>query len=308
MSSEKAIRRLDEGGGPLVLFVPPDITNSTLPERNIAVCTANGQLGGWLEASQSAGLVRGWTVQGIGSGQKLYCDHFVDALARLIPNRSEMRNSNFDSSIDLWVKVTKGIFEEKERSATALDRKDDLESDSSEAGFAPLAESSRLELLDRASSSSVSTKDPIQKLEDRTRKGAVKLLGGEETLGRVVRSDEDLVQALTAGLPAQVIPALQEAGYSHDVLERVVAPRRTLMRRRGQSQRLTRAESDAAWRLARALVLATEVLNGRQAALDWLNRAKPSLGDRSPIAFLETSVGTAYIERILRQLDWGDVA
>lgn len=177
-----------------------------------------------------------------------------------------------------------------------------------EAAGGDLEEADRQSLLRRAAQEGHSANDPIRAREEEARQRAVELLGGEGGLGLAIRSEEDLLQALALGFPGQVLRALQDAGYPHNALEQVIAPRRTLMRRRGEGQRLTRAESDAAWRLAYVLAFASMVLNGPKAAIDWLMRAKPAFRDQKPIDLLETSVGTAAVERLLRQLDWGDVA
>ncbi len=177
-----------------------------------------------------------------------------------------------------------------------------------EEAIPSLPEADRLALLDRAALPAATAVDPIRAFEERSRHLAFEILGGEAVLGRQVRSDEDLVQALMAGFPAQVLRSLQDAGYPHKVLEQVIAPRRTLMRRRASKQRLTRAESDSAWRLAHVLVMASHVLNGPQSAIAWLTRAKPAFGGQAPVDLLETSVGATHVERLLRRLDWGDIA
>jgi putative toxin-antitoxin system antitoxin component (TIGR02293 family) len=165
-----------------------------------------------------------------------------------------------------------------------------------------------LELLDAASSGTSPIDDPIQIFEDINLVETVALLGGEPVLGRAITNDQELLDALIQGFPAGVLSALREAGIPHSVFEQVVAPRRTLMRRKAEGQRLTRAESDAAWRLANVFALATRVLNGRKAAIDWLTRAKPTFANRTPIDLLETSVGAAHVSRMLQRLEWGDVA
>ena len=168
-------------------------------------------------------------------------------------------------------------------------------------------ESDRLQLLNDASSNQIEATDPLQQMAERVRAATVTMLGGEALLGRLIRNEEDLLEALAMGFPGQVLRKLQDAGCPHAVLEQVIAPRRTLMRRRAAGQRLTSEESDAAWRLAHALTLAESVLNGLAAAINWLTRPKEGTG-RAPIELLKTSVGAAYVERKLRQLDWGDVA
>lgn len=167
---------------------------------------------------------------------------------------------------------------------------------------------SRLALLAAAAGGTGNAWNHLQRLDAALWSDAIALLGGEAVLGRPIPNEETLVEALAAGLPVDVIGALRQAGYAPAVVEQVVAPRRTLRRRKAEQQRLSRGESDAVWRLAHVLALATRVFSGRKAALAWLTRPKPGLGSRTPIDLVETSVGTAYVERILRGLDWGDVA
>ena len=171
-----------------------------------------------------------------------------------------------------------------------------------------LAEQTRLTLLDAATKATPTVNDPLQAFEDRTRSETVTLLGGESVLGRTITNDQELLEALIHGFPADVLRALRESGIPHNVFEQIVAPRRTLMRRKAEGQRLTRSESDAVWRLANAYALAARVLNGRKAAIDWLTRAKPAFANQTPIDLLETSVGSAHVNRMLQRLEWGDVA
>lgn len=166
----------------------------------------------------------------------------------------------------------------------------------------------RLNFLAKSARHGREFSDPLQDLDAAVRKDAFELLGGDSALGRTIMSEEDLVEAIVTGFPADVLVRLRDAGYPYTVLDQVVAPRRTLMRRKSAQQRLTRSESDAAWRLAHVLSMATRVFDGRKAALAWLSRTKGAFRGRTPIELLETSVGTSHVERILRTLDWGDVA
>lgn len=166
----------------------------------------------------------------------------------------------------------------------------------------------RLNLLDEAASTADQAIDPYQAFEDATRAEAVALLGGDAVLGRAIRNDQELLEALIQGFPADVLRALRDAGLPHTMFEQVVAPRRTLMRRKAEGQRLTRSESDAVWRLSVAFALGARVLNGRKAAVDWLSRPKSTFANQTPIDLLETSVGAAHVYQMLRRLEWGDVA
>lgn len=119
-------------------------------------------------------------------------------------------------------------------------------------------------------------------------------------------TEEALIETIAAGFPAAAIDALRAAGWPYEVMQEVIAPRRTLMRRRSAGQTLTPSESDAAWRLATVLVAAERVFASRDAALAWLLRTKLTLRGRSPAELVASSVGTAHILSVLRRVDAGD--
>jgi putative toxin-antitoxin system antitoxin component (TIGR02293 family) len=163
--------------------------------------------------------------------------------------------------------------------------------------------------LARASSQpSNPAKPPAAEFEEGIFNGATAILGGVAGLGTELRHETDLLAAVSRGFPVGTLGALKEAGYSTEAIEKVVAPRRTLARRRAAGKRLTQSESDAVWRLAHCLALATGVLRDRESALDWLCRSKPALENRRPLDLLATGVGSRAVERLLLQLEWGNVA
>jgi small subunit ribosomal protein S8 len=137
---------------------------------------------------------------------------------------------------------------------------------------------------------------------------AVKILGASEALGCELETTDHLLRHIMEGFPAKVLQSLCDAGWKHKDLEVVIAPRRTLMRRKSENARLTRNESDAAWRMAYVLALASDVLEGRAAAMRWLSRDKPAIGNFAPINLLSSSIGTEKVVELLRSLDWGDIA
>ncbi len=312
-------------GGPLILFVPPDATQSEVLRRSIAVCEADGTFGGWLEPDCQPGRASYcmWVAKPAGSPRGKQFEHLEEAVRHLSPKHA-LGGSTLDVDVlSLWthlsssrhftsrVVIDKLMASLDGAAGTAETSGNEVMRPPNEERFAspePIPEESRLALLERAARAPNESQDPMTALKVKVRDDAIALLGGEAVLGRAVRSDEDLVQAIASGFPSQVLRALQDAGLPHKALEQVIAPRRTLMRRRGQEQRLTRPESDAAWRLSHALVLARDVLNGTKAAVAWLSRPKTALNNRTPLDLLETSVGSAHVERLLRQLEWGDVA
>lgn len=166
----------------------------------------------------------------------------------------------------------------------------------------------RQRFLSKAAESGPSPATHRPELERQARQAAYEFLGSSAVLGRAIDSDEDLAEAINVGFPSEVIASLRDAGWSPGVLASVIAPKRTLMRRKSSGQRLSPAESDAAWRLAYILGLASSVLNGRNTAIAWLSRPKSALHRHLPHELLRSSVGTALIASLLRRLDEGDLA
>lgn len=134
---------------------------------------------------------------------------------------------------------------------------------------------------------------------------AAELLGGAAALGQTVRDMSDLARAVHAGLPVVALDGLRRAGFTGPELESLVAPARTLARRRGEG-RLTVEESAAVERAARMLVLAERVLGSREAALHWLRHPmRTRLGGAAPLEWLHSDIGARVVEEILTQAEYG---
>ncbi|MEQ9152833.1 MAG: DUF2384 domain-containing protein [Parvibaculum sp.] len=131
------------------------------------------------------------------------------------------------------------------------------------------------------------------------------VLGGVTVLGQTVHDAVDLARAVQAGLPAAVLDHLRHAGFSGPEIEDLVAPARTLARRR-KDGRLSIEESAATERVARVLVMAARVLGSRDAALGWLRRPlKTRLAGSAPLQYLHSDIGARVVEEILVQAEYG---
>lgn len=163
-------------------------------------------------------------------------------------------------------------------------------------------------VLIEAVTSQKAVRSPAEALEDKLRTQAVEMLGGAESLGWGVNNEYSLVKLIVMGFPSTTIKALRTAGIPAGVMTHVVAPHRTLQRRKANNERLSRSESDAVWRLSHCLALASYVLDSHKAALSWLARPKAAIGEHTPFELLETSVGTRYVEQLLLGLELGVTA
>ena len=83
---------------------------------------------------------------------------------------------------------------------------------------------------------------------------------------------------------------------------------RTLIRKEQSGGTLSAAEADRAYRIARIADLAVELIGDREKARSWLKTPHRYLGGESPIAMLETEVGTELTVQSLYAIAYGGTA
>lgn len=131
------------------------------------------------------------------------------------------------------------------------------------------------------------------------------VMGGEVVLGTDVHSLSDLEAVVSRGLPKQALRHIAqrlfpESRQLNAVVYKVV-PEATYKRR----SRLTAAESERTERLARVIAAAEYVWNDQADAREWLNRAHPELGGKSPLQAAMTELGARQVEELLAKLFYG---
>ena len=83
---------------------------------------------------------------------------------------------------------------------------------------------------------------------------------------------------------------------------------RTIMRKEKKSEPLTSAETDRFYRIARVGDLAAQLIGDRDRAVEWLKTPNHYLGDTTPLAMLETEIGTDHVIESLYAIAYGGVA
>lgn len=104
------------------------------------------------------------------------------------------------------------------------------------------------------------------------------------------------------------IDHLRSLGFSSDELYRIVAPRRTLARRKEHGEPLSAAESDRALRLERVAEHADRVFGSHAKAQRWLRSEIIALEGARPIELLETETGAHIVSEELVRIDHGILA
>lgn len=100
------------------------------------------------------------------------------------------------------------------------------------------------------------------------------------------------------------IDALKTRGFTSEELYAIVAPRRTLARRKERDEDLTVTESDRVLRLQRASELADRVFADHNKAQRWL-RKKSRVLNEVPITLLQSETGAHLVEEELHRIEYG---
>ena len=105
-------------------------------------------------------------------------------------------------------------------------------------------------------------------------------------------------------LALESIERLKERGFTNDEVHRIVAPRRTLARRKVLQQELTASESDRVLRLERISTMADRVFADHDKAQRWLRKRSRVL-NQIPIELLQSETGATLVEEELHRIDYG---
>jgi putative toxin-antitoxin system antitoxin component (TIGR02293 family) len=133
-----------------------------------------------------------------------------------------------------------------------------------------------------------------------------RVMGGERTLRRRIRTLADLRRAVDDGLPAaaldQTVRHVAGEGQAATELKYRIVPKTTLQRRRGE--RLSPEESQRLERLARMAALAEAVWENQVLAHEFLTSAQPQLGGERPVDLAMSDLGTREVEGLLIKLEY----
>ena len=131
----------------------------------------------------------------------------------------------------------------------------------------------------------------------------------QEILGvHRLRSEQDLVRLVEAGLATATLEGLRRSGLTDEELYELIVPRRTLTHRRARRETLSQEESDRVVRLARIAALSVQVFGERERAWRWLRARQRQFRDRSPLQLLSTETGARLVEEQLYRIDEGMAA
>ena len=106
-------------------------------------------------------------------------------------------------------------------------------------------------------------------------------------------------------VPVERVDHLRRLGVSDTEIHRIVAPRRTLTRRKQSGEMLSAAESDRVLRIERVWDLGRRVFASEEKFARWMRKENRALDDARPIELLETETGAHLVEEELHRIDFG---
>ena len=134
------------------------------------------------------------------------------------------------------------------------------------------------------------------------------VMGGTRTLGARVRTLLDLADLIERGVPQAAAVRVRERLEltEREFAEGLGVSAKTLQRlARNEGGRLTPAQGDRLYRMARLVALAEEVFEDRARAREWLRQPQRGLGSRVPLALMRTEAGAREVEDLLGRIEYG---
>ena len=141
-----------------------------------------------------------------------------------------------------------------------------------------------------------------------TEAAVVSVMGGSRILGKRVRTLVDLAELIEAGVPRGAARHLQERANltERELADGLGVSTKTLQRlARRPGARLTPAQGDRLYRLARLVALAEEVLEDPERAHQWLRQPQRGLGNRVPLTLMRSEAGSREVEDLLGRIEYG---
>ncbi|MGH7708299.1 MAG: type II RES/Xre toxin-antitoxin system antitoxin, partial [Vulcanimicrobiaceae bacterium] len=108
------------------------------------------------------------------------------------------------------------------------------------------------------------------------------------------------------GFPPSALGEIEATlGLTHAALGKLLAIPARSFARRVKTRRLSHAESDVLYRIARIYALAVDTLGNAGRATRWLKTENQALGGDKPIWSLDTEVGARLVEDVLGRIRYG---
>jgi putative toxin-antitoxin system antitoxin component (TIGR02293 family) len=135
----------------------------------------------------------------------------------------------------------------------------------------------------------------------------IKVLGGGGRAGgRQALKLSSLREQVRTGFRFSTLEAFQRRyRISPEQLRELIDVSERTIARRKLAKRLSKAESDRLYRVARVAATAEDLLGSPAQAERWLKEPNPALGHATPLSLLDTDEGTQAVTDVLGRIEYG---
>ncbi len=132
------------------------------------------------------------------------------------------------------------------------------------------------------------------------------ILGGSTTIKSDMDNDMDLIHLTRLGLPKKSLDSVAAMlGISMERLSGLLHISHRTLQRKGATDTLSVHVSEQVLSIAEVVRRGVEVLGSESALQQWLHSNLSSLNHAQPIHFLDTSLGTSILLKILGRIEHG---
>ena len=132
------------------------------------------------------------------------------------------------------------------------------------------------------------------------------ILGGSKSMKKTIAGDFDLISLTREGIKKSTLKSLAEyLGISMDTMSNLLHTSHRNIQRKDEDELLDTLKTEKVLELAAFAQRGIGVIGSKDAFIEWLHSPLSSLGNKSPLDFLDTSFGIQMVSKILGRLEQG---
>lgn len=132
------------------------------------------------------------------------------------------------------------------------------------------------------------------------------ILGGNKNLKKSLTGDFDLIDLSRTGIKKSTLKSLAEyLGINMEIMSELLHSSYRNIQRKDEDQLLDTLKTEKVLELAAFAQRGTEVIGNKESFVEWLQSPLVSLGNKTPLYFLDTSFGIQMVTKLLGRLEQG---
>lgn len=132
------------------------------------------------------------------------------------------------------------------------------------------------------------------------------ILGGNKNVKKSLTGDFDLINLSRAGIKKSTLKSLSEyLGINMETMSELLHSSYRNIQRKDEDQLLDTLKTEKVLELAAFAQRGIEVIGNKESFAEWIHSPLVSLGNKTPLDFLDTSFGIQMVTKLLGRLEQG---